>query len=246
MQFSDITNKNGAIQLCEDLCKLGDSGITSDTTLFKKFTNFINQGDKRVVSGLLTVDKNWRFDDSKYTDFPIATIDLENDVRDYTLPPAVSGGNASTLYKINKVRVKDTSGLFYPLSLLDPQAQETQEGLTYNGIPTRYRLVGNSIRLDPKPLTGQVTLTGGLEITFQRASQVFTTSSTTEEFGYMDSYHDLPCYYASYMYLLPIDRQLALDYLNLFESWLKKLQYDWFHKNSDVRNVIRPKVRNPQ
>lgn len=246
MQLSSTSNKNGIVQLVESLCKLGDGGITNDTTLFKTITGYINLGDKNVGMALLSVDRNWRFDDSKYTDFPIATIDLVNARRDYTLPASTVGGNASTFWKLNKVQVLDTAGLPYELELLDPGKAETPDNTSYDGVPRYYRLIGNSIRLDPRPKTGSVTLTGGLIVTFQRSTTDFTTSSTTEQPGYMDAYHDLPAYYAAYMYLLPIDQSLATSYYNIFNTRLEKLKSDWQKKDDNHQPRFISRYRSPE
>jgi hypothetical protein len=245
MQFSDTTNKDGCIQYIESLCRLGDGGITNDTTLFKQITSYFNQADKKVAMALLRVDKNWKFDDTKYTDFPIASINLVNNQRDYTLPASTSGGLASTLWKLTRVRVLDTSGLYYEIKPADPEKEEDPDDNTYSGKPREYRLIGNSIRLNPKPDTSVLTATAGLEITFQRSTVPFSTSSTTEEPGYMDSYHDLPCYDTASTYLLPIDRQLAIDYRTIFETRLKDLQTDWKNKDAKFKPRFISRYNNP-
>lgn len=230
MQYSSTTTKAGIVQFSEDLCKLGDGGITNDTTLFLKFTSFINQAYKKVSMALLRVDKRWKWDDTNYTDFPIATINLVSGQRDYTLPAAVSGGNASTLWKLNLVEVMNSTGTY---SKIEPFYDGELEGIN-SGLPSRYKLIGNSIRLDAIPLTGSVTLTAGLRITFQRSIIEFTTSSTTEQPGFFDTYHDLLAYDASATYLLPVNKDLAIDYTNIFENRLKLLQKDYSNKNEDI------------
>lgn len=243
MQFNNTTDKNGCIQYIESLCKLGDGGITNDTTLFKQVTSYFNQSCKKVETALLRVDKNWKWDDSNYTDFPIATINLVNGQRDYTLPASTSGGNASTLWKINKVRIMGTDGLYYPIPQASPLEEESQAGSAYYGTPTSYKLVGNSIRLSPIPSTTTVTLTAGLEITFQRSGVDFTTASTTAQPGFTDTYHELPCYDTAYKYLLPIDRQLAVDYQNEFLRGLELFEQDWSNRNDDNKNQIITRYR---
>lgn len=236
MVFSDTTNKNGIVQLTERLCKLGDGGITNDTTLFLQFTGDINQAYKKVSTALLRVDKNWKWDDTNYTDFPIATIDLVSSQRDYTLPASTSGGNASTLWKLNLVEIMDTAGVYHKIDLMPEGELET----TDTGIPTQYKLIGNSIRLKVIPVTGSVTLTAGLRVTFQRSVIEYTTASTTVQPGFMDAYHDLLAYDASATYLMPINTQLAVNYTNIFENRLKLLQKDYSNKNDDAEDVITP------
>ena len=246
MKFSDTTNKDGAIQFIESLCRLGDGGITSDTTLFKQITSYFNQSCRKVETALLRVDKNWKWDDFNYTDFPIATIDLVSAQRDYTLPASTSGGNASTLYKVNKIRALGIDGLYYELFPLPPTWEESHPGDGYDGTPLYYKLVGNSVRLSPRPLTGNVTLTSGLEVTFQRSGDDFTTADTTQQPGFPNAYHDLPCYDAASAYLLPINPDLAINYSTIFNNRLELLEQDWNNRNDDNKSQIITKYRNPR
>lgn len=235
MQYSNTTSKSGIVQLCEDLCSLGDGGITNDTTLFLKFTARINQAYRKVSTALLASDKNWKWDDTNYTDFPIATIDLVANQRDYTLPAATSGGNASTLWKINKVEVLQGNGTYQAITLMSPnQAEETT-----TAIPSQYNLTGNSIRFKELPLA---STTAGLRITFQRSIIEFTTASTTVQPGFMDAYHDLLAYDASSTHLMPINMQLALGYQNTFATRLRMLQADYALKNDDSPQRMTPRI----
>lgn len=236
MVFSDTTNKNGCIQFIESLCRLGDGGITNDSTLFKQITSYFNQADKKVSIALLRSDRYWKFDDSKYTDFPIATINLVASQRDYTLPASTSGGNASTLWRVNKIEIlKD--GEYKTIDLMEIGEDE----LDSTGTPTAYNLMGNSIRFKELPIAN---ITNGVRVTFQRSTVGFTTASTTQQPGYIDAYHDLPCYDTASTYLLPIDRQLALDYRAIFEQRLMLLQQDKALMNDGVKRNMNPVYQN--
>jgi len=237
MQYSNTTTKAGIVQFSEDLCKLGDGGITNDTTLFLKFTALLNQAYKKVAMALLRSDKYWKWDDSNYTDFPIATIDLVASQRDYTLPASTSGGNAATLWKINKVEILQSGSTYQTIDLMDLDEEE----LTTTGLPTKYRLIGNSIRFQTAPTAN---LTSGLRITFQRSLVEFTTASTTAQPGFMDAYHDLIAYDASSSYLMPLNTDLALTYSGIFNSRLKMLQQDNALKNDDSPRRLTPNKEN--
>lgn len=237
MVFNDTTNKNGCIQFIESLCKLGDGGITNDTTLFKQITSYFNQADKKVAIALLRSDRNWKWDNSNYTDFPIATINLVASQRDYTLPASTSGGNFSTNWRINKVEILNGS-TYNEIELMNP---DENEETTTTTAPTKYNLIGGSIRLKELPTSN---VTNGLRITFQRSGGEFTTASTTTQPGYIDAYHDLPCYDTASTYLLPINRQLAIDYKSIFDERLKLLQQDNSLKNDDVKRRLTPNTQN--
>lgn len=236
MVFSNTTDKNGCIQFIESLCRLGDGGITNDTTLFKQITSYFNQADKKVGIALLRSDKNFKWDDSKYTDFSIATINLVANQRDYTLPASTSGGNFSTFWRINLVEVL-VGGQYVKIDLMDSDDLE----VTSTGTPTKYNLFGSSIRFKEIPVA---SVTGGIRLTFQRSGIVFTTSSTTEQPGYIDAYHDLPCYDTASTYLLPINPDLAVRYSQIFESRLKLLKQDKSLMNDDRHRGLVVKQQN--
>lgn len=239
MVFSDTTNKNGIVQFSESLCRLGDGGITGDSVLFKQFTSYLNQAYKKVAIAILRVDRDWKWDDSNYTDFPIATINLVNNQRDYTLPASTSGGDTSTLWQVNLVEIMDNNGTYRTLRPMEYGEEETDESC----MPTSYSFNGGSIRFKELPSSSDVTLTSGLRITFKRSIIEFTTASTSVQPGFLDVYHDLLAYDASSAYLMPLNTELAITYSNIFDNRLKLLQSDWLNK-TDTRTGLKVRVRN--
>lgn len=246
MVYSDTSNKDGLLQDCESLCSLGDAGITGNATLKSKFTGWLNNSYGKVAMAILTVDKNWRWDDFNYGPssneaFPVATATLESGSRDYILPRATNSANQSTLWKVYKVRIKDIDGEWYDIVPLGTDDDETDNG---SGVPTKYRLLANSIRLSDPPLTGKVTLTAGIQVWFQREFDKFTTSDTTQQPGFISAYHYLLPLEASANYLLPIDQSKAAGYLTLFNDGLEKLKQSYAQRNDDPKTTKRmtPKV----
>src|SRR5437899_2369015 len=75
MVKSDTTNReNGLIQRCEDICGLGVTGITSDTTLYSRFVGWLNQWN---TTGAGLAIKAWGgadFDDKGYANRPTGTF----------------------------------------------------------------------------------------------------------------------------------------------------------------------------
>lgn len=235
MVYSDTTTKAGLIQFEEGLCKLGDAGISSDTTLIRQFTAFNNQSLKKIASTLMRVDKHWIVDDDGYTDFPIATIDLVSGQRDYTLPASTGGGDPSTFYKLIRVRVMNTAGFYQVLTPLSPDAEES----IASAFPAQYRLIGNSVRLSPKPLASAVTLTAGLEIQFQRAFKEFLYNDTSVQPPFMDSWHQAIAYDASATYLMPINTNLAISYMSIAKDMIHELKKDWARKDVSIENIFQ-------
>ncbi len=241
MQFSDTTNKSGIVQEAESLCRLGDGGITNDTTLLKQFTNWINLAYSDVVSEIMSVDSLWKWDDANYTDFPEAPITLVSSQRDYTLPVATSGANVATLLRINRVWVLDLNGNRHELRLMAPDENflYASNTLTGVGFPSAYKLQGKSIYLDVLPTATFVTLASGLIIQFQRIPTAFTaTGNDTLQPGYIEPYHDLLAMSASAWYLLPINPQLSQLYDQKFKEGLISLKRDYSRMNDDVGREI--------
>lgn len=239
MEFNNTTDKNGLIQRCETLAKLGDLGITSNAILFQKFTGYLNDSYGKIAAAILTVDKNWRWDDFNWSDpnaFPVATGTLVTGQRDYLMPRATNTANQSTLWKVYKVRILDLNGRWYDLKPLGSDADETDDG---SGRPTYYRLLANSIRLSDPPLTGKVTLTLGIQVWFQREFVPFTISDTTHQPGIRSDFHYLMPLEAAATHLMPTDLNLANQYLALFARGLEDVKLAYALRNDDPINTKR-------
>ena len=238
MTFNDTSTQDGLLQSCESYCNLGPTGITGDTTLKAKFTSWINQAMDKIGSAVLTVDKNWRWDDTaSYGNFSVATADLVDAQRDYVLPRATNSSDISTLWKVYKVRIKDNNGTWYDLTPLASDADENNSDT--QGRPTKYRLLGNSIRLSDIPDTGAVTFEEGIQVWFQRSPVKFVAGDTTKQPPFMTSFHYLLALDASANYLLPIDPNTASGYLTLFKQGLEELKTSYATRNDDPKTTKR-------
>lgn len=252
MKYSDTSNKDGIIQNCESLCSLGDAGITGNSVLFAKFNGWINDAYGKVAEVILRVDKNWRWDDSNWGSdsnqaLPVATCNLVSGQRTYILPRATNSSDYSTLWKVYKVRIKDTNGEWYDLEPLASDAEETADGsATGSGRPTKYRLIRNTIRLSDPPLSGKVTLTAGIQVWFQREFDRFTVSDTTQQPGFISIYHHLLAFDASATFFLPTNSAKSAEYLTLFQNGLKNLESAYAQRNDDpqVTKRLKPNVEN--
>ena len=248
MVFSSTANKNGIIQNCESLCSLGDAGITGNTILFAKFAGYVNQANLKVVSAIIAMDKRWAWDDSNYSDRPRATATLEASQKDYILPKRIDGADTSTLLRVNKVAVLDTNSTPQErvLTLTDLSEAELNNIYSTNGLPTYYKLIGDSVEIWPATSSTYCTLTNGLIVYFQRSPDPFTSSDTTQEPSFPVTFHDLLQLDASATYLLPTNPNLAATYLALFNNRLNLLQEEYAHRSDDNPNRIVPKYRNPR
>lgn len=243
MVLNDIPNKDGIIQHCEDFCNLGDAAISGNTTLFKKFVSNINIGNKKIAAALIAVDKMWKFDDYNNTDFPRGTANLVNLQQDYTLPAATVSGNPATLLGLTKIAVLDTNSTPQERTLTLTNRDESDLNNQYRadtpGLPYLYKTIGNSIKMWPRPSSMYCTMTSGLVVYFKRTPKPFDTTTTDAmEPGFLSTHHILLSYYASYLYLLPKQKDLASEYLQLFNSGIEQLQDDYSDLNDDNKSQI--------
>lgn len=244
MDFNKTSDRSGLIQDCEDLCNLGATGVSGNTTLLQTFTRYINQWYLKSVAWILEASSTWDWDDSNYTDFPIGTATLVNDQQDYTLPVASSGADASTLLKVLRVEVKDSAGNYYKLEPFD-ETQIKSTGLAdYEetaGMPRMYREVANSIELYPKPSTSMVTASAGLKVYFQRTPDLFATSDTTQQPGIPQPFHRLLSLGASYDFAISKGMQNASALRQEIEQLKGQMQQFFGRRNNDVKVRLMPR-----
>lgn len=181
MKFNDSVEHLG---LCQDInLLLGLSAADTSSFPIKDKTRSINEWYRRTNSWIWQATGTWEYDDSNYTDFPIATADLVATQQDYALP--------STAQKIDRVEILDKSSNYQLLKPLDKSQVEEAMSEFYetDGMPAYYDLVGASLMLYPTPAAANVTTTAGLKLYFTRDISAFTSASTTTEPGFARPYH---------------------------------------------------------
>lgn len=199
MQYSQTSSPyNGLIQECETWIFGNNYGAISDNPqMLATFTRLINNGLDEVTASIMEVDGRWQYDDSNYTDFPIATTTLVDNQQDYQL--------SVSHIKILGVEVKKSDGDYYVLRPLDLQdirrkGMSVTEFFDEKGLPQYYDVTGNSLKLYPSPNATQVTTTAGLKVFFQREPDYFETTDTTKVPGIPSIFHDVPALFACAKY----------------------------------------------
>ncbi len=192
MTFNNTTTKDGIIQDCEFWLFASNYGaISGNANNLATFTSLSNRALDSVVTSIFESDDRWEFDDTTYTDYPIATTDLNNSQRDYVL-------SVSHL-KVTRVEAKDEQGEWYklkPIDLVDIQ-QARDEFMSEDGQPMYYDKLANSVFLYP---ASNYDSTGGLRVYYQREPNYFLSSDTTKEAGFATILHRLISLKASYDY----------------------------------------------
>lgn len=151
-----------------------------------------NNAYERVVSLILQSDGRWQWDDTNYTDLPIATTGLVADQQDYSL--------SVTHLEITRVELLDQTGNWQLLKPFD-QVQLFNSSLTdfmkSSGTPMYYDKLANSILLYPKP---NYTQSASLKLYFKRPPSLFVVSDTDKVPGFNSLYHDLIPLWAAFNY----------------------------------------------
>ena len=196
--------------ICNDFNKkakvtIGSSYQSSD------FLIDVNAACDRVASLILKADSRWQWDDQNNTDLPSGTTNLVSGQQDYSL-------NSSFL-TIDRVDLQDSNGNWREL---DPiLQQELKRGsevalenyLPTNGVPIKYRAVGNSVFLYPAPNYSANT---ALRIYFTRGPNYFSLSdipSGSKTPGFNALFHQLLSLWPAYDYCITNLPELAEGYL---------------------------------
>ena len=186
MEFYNVTDLEKSLYH-DCLFHLGLS--SSDLTTFPvdgEFTRRCNDWYRRVNTWIWRVTGTWEYDDSNWTNLPVATRTLVADQQDYEIP--------STAQKIDRVEVLDSDKNYQVIKPIDKSMIKNQSMSEYfetAGMPIYYDLVGRSLLLYPKPAAANVTTTKGLQVYFSRDISEFTPASTDTEPGFVNTFHSL-------------------------------------------------------
>lgn len=236
MDFSDTTNKTGIV---EDI----DFNVNSNSVTYpladkaRKVNNWYLQ----VIGWILESSPDWEWDDSNYSDFPIGTATLVNGQEDYTLPVAVAGADASTFLRLLRVEILDKDGDYYkidPYDESDFKVRGVVQASRPNGLPIRYRTIGNSLKLDPAPDTTLVTAAAGLKVFYQRTPDLFTASDTTQEPGFPSIFHPVLSLGASYDYAMARGLKNRGSLKKEIERYEKAIKSFYGNQNEDMPTRI--------
>jgi len=219
---------------------MGDGAISGDTTLFKQVTGLINASYYEIWMAGLSVDKNNRLDDYNWTDLPDAPITMVLSQADYTIPVAYVGANVATF-----VRLK---GIYYLLNgnkQYLTQLPDNSSLTTVTGEPYAYYINGKSIIFDRPFNAATLTKYSSLfHLEFQRTVDAFTSADTTQQPGFMETYHDLIPLKASALYLQPININLANQYDAMFYRRLQLFKRDIAMFDDNTPQAITPETVN--
>lgn len=234
MTFSNTTNKDGVLQDCEFWLFASNYGqITNDTNLLNTFTSLSNRALDSVVTTIFESDDRWNFDDTTYTDYPIATTNLVTSQRDYVL-------SVSHL-KVTRVEIKDNDGNWYKLNPIDlvDIGQARDEFMEQDGTPRYYDKTANSVFLYP---ASDYDSEGGLRVYYQREPNYFLSTDTTKEPGFATILHRLIPLKACYDFAIANNLTDKITTLNN-EITRKELELKKFYGRRNKDEILKIKTR---
>lgn len=234
MQFNSVsTPSNSLYHDC--LFKLGIDRTDTTTYPIADFTRSANNWYRRVNSWIWKATGEWEYDDSNYTDLPIATTTLVDGQQDYGIP--------STAQKIDRIEVLDAAGDGHKLTPIDksqyPNTAMTELEET-DGLPQMYDMVGNSIMLYPAPATASVTESAGLRIYFTREISEFLVTDTTKEAGFVDNFHEIISIGSALDFSTIVGDQ---NKVNELKTNLNKLQEELQQFYGSRERELKPRIR---
>lgn len=164
---------------------------TSGTYFSRDLVRNMNVEYNNVARLIWESDGTWAFDDANNTDTPIAYRTIADASANYLIP--------TTALRVKQVEIKNADGnwtVLEPLSLHE-LGISPEEYLTGTGIPLKYMIDGNEIRLFPAPGTGYTTMSSGLAVRLSRAVTELGVSATTTTPGFAVPFHRVLSYAAA-------------------------------------------------
>ena len=166
---------------------LDELSITIDQFPLTKIARAANRSLERMSYIIMKSDSNAQWDDTNHTDFPIASINLVEGQRAYSI---LEDESQIEILKLLTVSVSDENDNWSDIEVVDIR-DDKAIGLrlrdTDNGTPTVADWQGDSLFLDPAPDYAKVK---GMRLYFQRSPKLFTSTDTTEEAGFAKIFHD--------------------------------------------------------
>ena len=229
MVYSDSTNDGGIVEDARWLV-----GANSTSYPIADLTRNVNRWLDKAVAVIIPASGTWQFDDSNYTDYPIATTALVSGQEDYVLDAA--------FLRIERVEVKDEAGNWTRLKQIDRTEvdQALAEYHETDGEPYRYDVSSNSIKLYPASDYSQAN---SLRVYFQRKGSYFSTTDTTKEPGFADIFHRYLSLGAAYDYSLKYKSSNQETLRSEILQMEGDIQNFYSRRNRDGKHQMTPRFK---
>jgi hypothetical protein len=215
MVFSDTSNKNGIIQLCEKYTGLGKTVISGDSDLLAEFTMYANKASRRIKQWIFSAYGGWIYDDENHSDLPIVTTALEADRTTY---PLDTESNVVMLVEF-KNSGSDSWQPLNPITLeqIRDAGMAESEFMRSYGVPKYYRLFAGSLKLYPGSNYAQAS---SLRVHMKRDIHDFVVGDTTAVPGFYSGFHEAVPVGASIEWLIghKADSPTLTQLQNIFDN----------------------------
>jgi len=185
MQYNQNSDSQDIVSL------IGDTTGIDTTVELKQITRAANEANKKIWSWIFASYGGWTYDDSNYTNLPIATTDLTADQSKYILP--------SEALTVRAVEYKNDGGNWSKLEALSVseinQYRSEQEWMKTPSVPRYYSIVSDVVKLYPAPDTSR---SDALRVQFDRGSVSFASTDIEQDPGFASEFHGSVATGASY------------------------------------------------
>lgn len=219
MQFNPTDKSISIVGDIDFLLFSNSSTLNTDYSVTDRTRN-VNISWDEVVAELYKADPNHKWDDSNNTDFPIATTALTADLDHYTM--------LDSSLVVYRVRMKDENGEWITLTP-KIRSELTDTELNATGTPKQYFKLAGAIFPLPVP---DYSVAGGVELTFQRGGNHFTTASTTASPGFNSQFHQILSIKASKRYALANGMSKKVTVLNDMEKEVSQKMLEHYQLRS--------------
>lgn len=233
MQFNPETEtSDGSIIKDIDFLLFGDSSTFNTDYSLADRTRNVNISYDEIVAELYKADPNYTWDDTNNSDFPVATVDMTSGLDHYSLLDSSA--------VVWRVRMKDSTGNY---QTLDPKLKSefTDSELDSSGTPYAYYKIGQAIFPVPVPNYGA---TAGVELTFQRGGNHFSTTDTTKEPGFNPQFHQFLSVGACLRYAIANGMRDKVSFLNDMKNNIKiDISEHYARRSPDDRTRLQLKKK---
>jgi hypothetical protein len=233
MQLNDTSaSRSGLIQDAEDICGLGATGISSNTTLLSQFVRWMNQWNQKAVIAILKAMDGFDFDDSNYERYPSGTF-VGTTNRDYAFG-VDQDGVTQKLLKIKNLGISRDGTNYIKAKPIDStdldnvKADDNIDSLVPTSAPVYDPKVGG-FDIYPKFTQAEVDAGAKVYVEFWREPVDWDVTGTdTQEPGFASSFHPL------------ISKGASLEYAKLYKPEIvPSLTLDIFGNNANIPGIFK-------
>lgn len=260
--FSDVSGGMGLVQDCEDNLNFPPTGISSNATLFRQITRYLNSWYNKIITMILASQDSWDFDDATITTTnPIALRPMVAAQRDYRFSTslwqlmgaenaALGSAAAVSPLKIKRIDFTYDGSTWYKAELFDTGTggfglgNDANTDSHFNKNAPYYDLSNNSLNIYPLATSTDVSAGAKVRIEFTRGVTEFTVADTTKIPAIDAAFHRMISLGASYDYAVIKTLPTAVGFQNLLVDYEQRLKQYYGQKLTDTQFILKSAYTN--